>query len=197
MAEAAVGLAIGGVGLAALFSTCLDCFEFVVAAREFGSNYELLCTQLGLERLRFLLWGKSVGFCSKAPPTRTAKYDERLDNPEIYKPIQRALDSVHYLLSETEALRHKYGLAAVEPNTRLIASPGLNIFHKTYDRLKARMHENQKQTSILKESRWAIGDATKFEVMVTRLKGFIDALESITQSLELKSQQQKMLEEEI
>lgn len=201
MAEAAVGiggLVVGGVALAALFSTCLDCFEFVVAAREFGSNYELLCTQLGLERLRFLLWGQSVGFGGKVPSSGTATYDERLDNPEIYRPVQRALNAVHYLLSQTETLTEKYGMKAIEPNARVFtASQGFNIFEGTFDRFMARIRDNQREKSVVRESKWAISDASKFEVMISRLRDLIDALESITQSLGLKSQQHKMLQEEI
>lgn len=40
MAEA-VGLALGVAGL---FSTCIQCFDVVVAGKDFSEDYEQLCT---------------------------------------------------------------------------------------------------------------------------------------------------------
>lgn len=45
MAEPGV-LALGAVGVAALFSICIKCFDIVVSARDFSDEYELLCTEL-------------------------------------------------------------------------------------------------------------------------------------------------------
>ena len=45
-AEGIAGLALSAVSVAALFTTCVECFDIVVAAREFSEDYELLCTQV-------------------------------------------------------------------------------------------------------------------------------------------------------
>ena len=55
-AEGIAGLALSAVSVAALFTTCIECYSLVVAAREFGKDYELLCTELSLQKLRFFLW---------------------------------------------------------------------------------------------------------------------------------------------
>lgn len=44
----AAGLAIGVVGIASLFTTCIEAFDIVVRAREFGREFDLLCTQVSL-----------------------------------------------------------------------------------------------------------------------------------------------------
>lgn len=41
-----VGLAIGVLGIAGLFKSCIDNFDIVVKAREFGADFDLLCTQV-------------------------------------------------------------------------------------------------------------------------------------------------------
>jgi hypothetical protein len=64
-AEGIAGLALSAVSVAALFTTCVDCFNIVVSAREFGRDYELLCTELSLQKLRLFLWGESVGLASR------------------------------------------------------------------------------------------------------------------------------------
>lgn len=43
MAEPA-GLALGVIGVAGLFSACIECFDIVVAGREFSEDYEQLLT---------------------------------------------------------------------------------------------------------------------------------------------------------
>lgn len=37
------GLAIGVVGVAALFSTCIESFDIVVTGKNFSEDYEQLC----------------------------------------------------------------------------------------------------------------------------------------------------------
>lgn len=65
VAEGVAGLTLSAVSIAALFTTCVDCFNIVVSARDFGREYELLCTELALQKLRLFLWGESVGLASR------------------------------------------------------------------------------------------------------------------------------------
>lgn len=37
------GLAIGAVSIASLFTTCIECFDIVVAGKNFSEDYEQLC----------------------------------------------------------------------------------------------------------------------------------------------------------
>lgn len=57
----ATGLAIGAIGLTALFTNYIDTFNTVITAREFGREYEIICADLALQRLRFCLWGETLG----------------------------------------------------------------------------------------------------------------------------------------
>ena len=65
VAEGIAGLTLSTVSIAALFTTCIDCFNIVAAAKDFGHDYELLCTALAIQKLRLLLWGESVGLASR------------------------------------------------------------------------------------------------------------------------------------
>jgi hypothetical protein len=56
-----VSLSIGAVALASLFSSCVECFDYIDAAHSFGLDYELLVTKLEVEKTRFLIWGDTVG----------------------------------------------------------------------------------------------------------------------------------------
>ncbi len=60
-----VGLTVGIVGLAGLFSSCLDVLQRFDDYKEFDSNSRSLAVQFETERLRFRRWGRSVGIDNK------------------------------------------------------------------------------------------------------------------------------------
>jgi hypothetical protein len=47
MADAIVGLALSAVSVAALFTTCIQCFDIVVAGKNFSEDYEQLYALVG------------------------------------------------------------------------------------------------------------------------------------------------------
>lgn len=47
-AEGIAGLALGAVSVAALFTTCIECFDIVVAGKNFSEDYEQLCALVGV-----------------------------------------------------------------------------------------------------------------------------------------------------
>lgn len=40
------GLALGVLGIAGLFTSCIENFDIVVRAKDFGEDFDLLCTQV-------------------------------------------------------------------------------------------------------------------------------------------------------
>lgn len=64
-AEGIAGLAVSAIGLTALFTTCIDAFNIVITAPDFGYDYEVLCADLALQRLRLCLWGEAVGLVTR------------------------------------------------------------------------------------------------------------------------------------
>jgi hypothetical protein len=194
-AEGIAGLALSAVSVAALFTTCIDCYSLVVAAREFGEDYELLCTELSLQKLRFFLWGESVGLASRTPDAQP-RPNPGLDDPVIQPTVIRTLNAIKNLLSETQEFDIRYGFKAEESSNES-SSRGLSIFRGTFDQFKIHSRRNQAQKSVATVTRWAIFDADNFEVKITRLKGFIDGLESITRSLVTLDAQHSRLRAEI
>ncbi|KAL6405875.1 hypothetical protein AUP68_11015 [Ilyonectria robusta] len=58
----AVGLTVGVVGLAGLFSSCLEAVDKVQTYRSFGSDSHVLDTRFKAAKVRFEKWGRRVGF---------------------------------------------------------------------------------------------------------------------------------------
>ena len=42
----AAGLVLGALGIAGLFTTAVENFDIIVRARDFGNEFDLLCTQV-------------------------------------------------------------------------------------------------------------------------------------------------------
>ena len=155
-------------------------------------SHNLMC-----KRLRFLLWAESVGL---GPGGSPKDYNHGLDRPDVRPVVERILLCIKHLLTEASEFTSRYDLNSSESKggTGMDAEHGLRIFKDTYEKFKKDVQRNQHQKSVWKVTRWAIHDANTFEVLVNRLKGFVDALESVTQSLKgVLEQQHPRLREEI
>lgn len=194
-AEGIAGLALSSVSVAALFKTCIECYSLVVAAQDFGQDYELLCTELSLQKVRFFLWGESVGLASRESDGKP-RPNPGLDDSHIQPTVVRTLNAIKHLLSETQEFDERYGYKT-EDTSSGSESRGLSIFKGTFDQFKNQTQRNQKQKSIKTVTRWAIFDAEHFEVKITRLRQFVDGLESITVSLVALESQRDRLRQEI
>ncbi|KAN0101979.1 Prion-inhibition and propagation domain containing protein [Hyaloscypha variabilis] len=196
-AEGIAGLALSAISVAALFTTCIECFDIVVAGKNFSEDYEQLCALFSLQRARFGLWGECVGLVPN-PGGRRLRYDKNLDRPDIRPGVERILNNIKSLLEEAGKVDERYGLSSNIPQGSEVSnSKGLDIFKGSFERFKSRIRNHQKETSAWKVTRWAIHDAEKFEGMLNRLKDFVDGLESITRSLGLLREQHERLWREI
>jgi hypothetical protein len=54
------GLTFGMASLVALFCGCMDSLKSILTSQDFGSEYEIFCTELSVQWLRIRLWGQSV-----------------------------------------------------------------------------------------------------------------------------------------
>ena len=102
-----IGLAFGAVGLATLFSTCIDCFAFVEYGRAYGRDYEILLTKFDIEKTRLLQWGDGVGLLSMSKDKQNGH--SLLDNKVTGLMIERVLQCIAVLLTDADQLRSKYG----------------------------------------------------------------------------------------
>jgi hypothetical protein len=53
-----VGMVLGVLGIAGLFKSCVDNFDIVVRARDFGEEFDLLCAEVRcppVRRVEFIL----------------------------------------------------------------------------------------------------------------------------------------------
>lgn len=199
----ALGLGVGVLSLAGLFSTCVDCLSLVQNGRYLGQQYLLLETKFANQRLRFVSWGKAYGL------TEPQNHNERFKEEEIRSHVENTLVHLIKLFHDEKELRKRYGLrhgqatmvaasqsSTVGPLTSWTAA-GTNILSQRFIDLKRRIEKTQKHASIRSVAKWAIEDKEKFAELIGHVKDLVDDLEGITKSLGAEDRQREIIQFEV
>ncbi|KAL9110896.1 MAG: hypothetical protein Q9227_004696 [Pyrenula ochraceoflavens] len=180
----AAGLAIGAIGLASLFSLCVQCFDYIENGRNLSPEYELMIVKLSIEKRRLMIWGEAVGIL-----TPDEDRDPVLDEPDTHKLVEQILLNVSKLFQDAEALKGKYGLeesqCATSDGVFMIEGSSVcttNFEASAFTQFQRRLSTHRKKKGILSKSRWAIRDSAKFVKLIGNLKDLIDGLGAITLS---------------
>lgn len=199
-----VSLSIGAVGLISLLTTCVECFEYIDAAKACGRDLELLTTKFSIEKARLLIWGESVGISST-----NATGSNKVESPHFRPIVEKILNCIRMLFEDTNALTVRYGL---KPMSNDASSPSLALarpsasgetlglplrLKASYIRFKSRIEQNHKQTTTSKKTKWAIRDRQKFMSLVEDIHQFINGLEAITDSVEMATKRAALVREEL
>ncbi|KAL8901197.1 MAG: hypothetical protein Q9192_000674 [Flavoplaca navasiana] len=198
-----VSVSIGAVGLVALLTTCVECFEYIDAAKSCGWDLELLTIKFAIEKARLLIWGESVGILS------TTAGNTRVESPHVRPIVEQTLNCIRMLFEDTNALTANYGL---KPTGNDVSSPSLALtgpsgttqsvalplrLKASYIRFKSRIDQTKKQTSTTKKTKWAIRDKQKFIYFVEDIHQLINGLEAITDSVDMATKRAAFIKEEL
>lgn len=163
----AAGLSIG---IAALFTSCVQCFEYFKAATTLREDFEILLLKLEIEQQRFLVWGEDAGI-------GTGDWEEQsLFNGDSKRQdlVRRLLDAIRRLLENAEDLKSQYGVQPTAPMTR--STNPSSISSNALKRLRLRFGRSQGKPTILQKTRWVIHDAAKFGKLIEHLRHLINSL---------------------
>lgn len=195
----AASLTVGTVTLVSLLTTCVECFEYIDAAKSCGRDLELLKTKFAVEKARLLIWGDSVGLSS----TNTARCNT-IEAPRLRPIVEQILDCIRLLFDDTDALATRYGLKPTSNDASLSITAnasdhqGLPLRLKaSYGRFRSRIEDNHKRTIASRKTRWAIRDKQKFANLVEEIHQFIDGLEALTDSVEMGCRRAALIREEL
>ncbi|GIK05229.1 hypothetical protein Aspvir_009333 [Aspergillus viridinutans] len=174
------GLVLGAASLVTLFKSCLDLYDAIEFGRNLGTDYKILVTKVGVERVRLELWGSLVGLYDLPKDEDSqgdgiAEYydvlDSRLVDPRIASAVGDILNRMRRLFEDSGSLVTKYGLQVLASDdlaVLTIENPVKMTFKKTcvgiaYSEANA-------------AARWAIKDKKKFERFVNDLHDFNNIL---------------------
>lgn len=161
------------IGIATLFTSCIECFEYFKAAKGFQQNFEVLLVKLEYQQERLLVWGDLVGIGTGGhhglePDSET--------NERTQDVTKRCLTSIQRLLKDAETLKSKYGLRSYTATSD--TAPHSGISSNALKRLRLRLGRQSKGPSVLDKTRWAIHDEPNFQKLVEDIRGLIDGLMS-------------------
>jgi hypothetical protein len=176
------GLEVPGflIGVASLFSTCIEAFTYFKAAQRADEDVEILLLKLDVEKTRLLIWGNEVGIFN------TNQQHSRLHDEETVTLLARILGQIERLLTDSEQLRSSYGLRTQESTQDrvldFLSSKSLAIFRTSSSRFWARnalrlnYDSRPARGNVVARTKWAIYAKERFQGLVNDVKHFIDNL---------------------
>lgn len=163
-----VGLALRVAGLAGIFSTCMECFDYVQRARSFGKDCGVCVLRLDIAKLRMSRWGQAVGLASGSVRNSSIAMSdqERAIAQSLLEEIMRTFED-----AENMSSRYKKRVTLLQPkNLDLAVSNPANDLTADYNALHRNMRQlaskRQKQTSLLRKTQWALYEKRAFDTMV-------------------------------
>ncbi|KAL8719499.1 MAG: hypothetical protein Q9225_003508 [Loekoesia sp. 1 TL-2023] len=194
-----VSLPVGAIALASVFTTCVECFEYIDAFKACGRDMDILSTKFRIEKTRFLIWGDSVGLLPNGDSSPTTKLESPLCRPIV----EETLNSIRLLFTDTKDLTDRYGLKCADEDDSSAycgSSRGSNMpfgLKASHNRFKTRIEANQKQIGTARKVRWAMHDKKKFACLVEDIRQLIDGLQAITESQAIAIKRKAMIREEL
>ena len=164
-----ISFTVGIVGLAGLFSVCLDVIDKVDSYKEFGLESRLIVAQFKADKHLFTQWAQDVGIGKNKLKN---KYHTRLDNQEINSIVQGILSSIQEIFSKTEGTMS---------NLQPVVEAGPTSFPDGIRFLNTRQKAQKPEGAISKRSRigWSLRSKAKFISQVQQFGALVQRLHSL------------------
>jgi Prion-inhibition and propagation len=181
MAEA-IGLTMGAMSLASLFSTCVECFGYFSASKDFERDRNILLVRLDFERNKLLIWGNSVGVLRETGDGLLKALGRGKDT---HQKSRQQLECIISILTDAEKLQETYGVRGSEGQRKesiswsLVSKNNLDLFKLTLKRFLLRNPKEAaeyRKYKIWAKLKWAIHDKQKFQGLINDLKELVDQL---------------------
>jgi hypothetical protein len=174
------GLVVGGVGLAALFETCMNTFEYVDTGKRYGVDYQKAALKVSVLELRLSRWGQQVRFSETLPEGSTSD-----QSPQV----EALLGQIQMDLEDACKASKRYVLPRGNETGQQVAGSG-NL-ESLGDRFRGLSLRRQNRTSLVKKTRWALRDKKKLDSLIDDIKGSVDSLENLSSAVSAPSPQQR------
>lgn len=120
--------AVGIIGLAGLFSTCLEAVDKVQSYRSFATDSSALDTQFNAAKVRLEKWGSSVGFSHGKP---LDKHHPALDDEQVNRSAYEIFNLIKTICTSSDARKSRPvrvgtgdGIQGLHPSLATAGAPG-------------------------------------------------------------------------
>jgi hypothetical protein len=157
------GLAIGTLSLAALFETCMTCFDYIDTGRQYGKDYQRFVISMRSLELRMSRWWDVAGL-----QAGTARIPEDAEHH-----IRDLLGEIHSDLQEARERAQKYN------NPVMTDDDGSVRLENLAERFQRQANVRQKRTPLGRVIKWALRDQIKCKRLIKSIKNAVEELEGI------------------
>ncbi|OAA76622.1 ankyrin [Akanthomyces lecanii RCEF 1005] len=162
-----VGLAVGVVGLAGLFSVCLDAVQRFDAWKKFGDELATLGVRVEVQRLRLDKWGQAVGLKQNSASDIEGHHHPALDDARTSRTVKTLLTTIQEVFTRKVS-------ALFTDETGCAGSGG---------DLAAQDHFGVSSTSRRARLGWAFRDKSTVRAAVEEFAGLIQDLHDLVPPL--------------
>ena len=169
------GIAAGAVGVAAAFTACVNCFEYVQFGRHFGRDYQTDLLALNCSRIRLIRWGQAVDILN----------DPQMGRPDATAPeirtVKETLLQILVLFADSAKISQQYKLnAKTSEDLSVLSSDTMDSgFVALNNKIRELAITRQKRSNLLKITQWTLYHRSEFKRLIESLSSLIDNIEKI------------------
>jgi hypothetical protein len=183
------GLAGGVAALAGVFTSCIDCFEYIQFSRHFGADYQRSVLKLDIVANRLGRWGETIGL-----------YDTAFTIDLSAKQMIIAGETLGEILTLFQELEQKIRKFAAKTKQEdlLVFNPDLDLdslhepLHKQLRGLAISRQKlsktRHKSVGLVQKAMWALYEKNRLEVLIDDVRILVDALIDILPETAVASQ---------
>lgn len=189
MAETA-GLIIGAVSLTAIFTTCVDCFEYVQLGRNFGKDYQRALLKLDIAKLRLSRWADVVDESRNQYRVSVGTSAEAEKVKEILGEIVACFADAQKVSQRFKTKSSSIELQVYDVNTDL--EPSLRTMH---DKMHDLALKRQCRSTVRQKMAWALYEKKHFDRLISDVVELVDGLTQLF--LATQQRQSELVVEEV
>lgn len=171
------GIAAGVASLAGVFTSCVDCFEYIQLSRHFGEDYQRSMLKLDIAENRLTRWGEAIGLC-----------DSDFAVGVSAKQMETAKNTLGEILSLFETLKQKSQkfAAKAKPGDLVVLNPDVDLdplvgpLHKQLKSLaisrRDRSKAKQKSVGFVQKASWALYEKNRFDHLIDEVRDLVNDL---------------------
>ncbi|KAF4449174.1 small s protein [Fusarium austroafricanum] len=170
-----IGFTSAIASIPGVFKSCIDCFEYVQFARNFGDDFGVCLARLEATQMQFTRWGKAIGIFED--PFNPAGLQEIATEAEVKK----ALKWIGLIQDKFEAakknIRWEEQIDKTKPPLRKLVFSMRKI-----------TEARQRKTKLGTKIKWALYKNSHFEVLIEDVARLVDKITELFPYLETKQQ---------
>lgn len=176
-------IALGALGLTAVFDSCINYFRYIQFGREFKEDYQRCLLKVDVASLRLCRWLKVINEYSGQP-------SKSIFSEADLHCVTRIMSEIKSIFEEARALSESYQSNASQTSSDPCLStlgpdadlhPEIKQLHQDLSMLA---FAETAETSFRNRTSWALWKKSQFEKLISDVTGLIDDLVALTPPLQ-------------